>query len=415
MHLLIVVLPVMLEVNMALEKFYEELMMSERRHYDWSTHTWWTHRTHQSSFPVHVKSLERYSNPTESREKPKDPVWSPVPQALQSETAIQHTISGLYCFSNWSTCYEHPTCGYSLWNNAVIPHVRHQSSSLSDALVAFPDWALDLRLKVKDEAINLGATIAEYRQSASMFGSAAKGVVDAWRAFKRGKFLKKKTSCDISAAHLVYDYGVAPLLSDMYDSYEALKLRLERPVRKRYFFKQKARPYRETSDLRYNSWITGERITELEMDQFVCAWVQLNLKKASMFTLGNPLEVAWELVPYSFVYDWLIPIGDVLIALDAMKAVDKVKVCVTRKREQVDTYNYTIDDEWHAPRPVEKPGWVRYRDHERLVYDSVPLPSIPKLDFSASINKLLNATSLLHVARGCKGRPPRFSRADFGR
>lgn len=35
------------------------------------------------------------------------------------------------------------------------------------------------------------------------------------------------------------------------------------------------------------------------------------------FGLTNPLEVAWELVPFSFVADWFLPIGDYLKALDA--------------------------------------------------------------------------------------------------
>ncbi len=37
------------------------------------------------------------------------------------------------------------------------------------------------------------------------------------------------------------------------------------------------------------------------------------------FGLLNPLEVAWELVPFSFVADWFAPIGDYFAALDAPK------------------------------------------------------------------------------------------------
>lgn len=35
------------------------------------------------------------------------------------------------------------------------------------------------------------------------------------------------------------------------------------------------------------------------------------------FGLTNPVEVAWELLPYSFVVDWFAPVGDYLSALDA--------------------------------------------------------------------------------------------------
>jgi hypothetical protein len=52
-----------------------------------------------------------------------------------------------------------------------------------------------------------------------------------------------------------------------------------------------------------------------------CAlWVTVDDKIAQRLKnigLGNPLGVAWELVPYSFVLDWFVPIGKTLSALDA--------------------------------------------------------------------------------------------------
>jgi hypothetical protein len=41
------------------------------------------------------------------------------------------------------------------------------------------------------------------------------------------------------------------------------------------------------------------------------------LATASEIGLTNPAEVAWELVPFSFVVDWAIPIGTFLGQLDA--------------------------------------------------------------------------------------------------
>jgi hypothetical protein len=41
------------------------------------------------------------------------------------------------------------------------------------------------------------------------------------------------------------------------------------------------------------------------------------LQRVSNVGLTNPLVVAWELVPFSFVVDWFLPLGDWLNGLDA--------------------------------------------------------------------------------------------------
>ena len=362
-----------------------------------------------------VETVSKQWNDPESRPKPDDLLFNQTSQPRQSTAVTENMITGKFWPNKWQRCYEsghYPTC----WSNDLHQYVqampRYDEQGFVDYRDDWPDWATDLRLKVKDEAINLGATVAEYKQSANMFGSAAKGVVNAWRAFRRGKFLKRKTTCDISAAHLIYDYGVAPLMSDMFDSYEALRYRLERPVYRRYFFKQRKDPYHSTASST-GPYYTTEYDINAEMDQYISAHVRLDLDKASMFTLGNPLEIAWELVPYSFVVDWFIPIGDTLIALDALKAVDDIMVSVVRKRYWYQEARPVGEDAWGNPIGCLQPGTYTYHDHQRIATSTVPLPSIPKFNLNATTSKLLNAVSLLHVARGCKGRAPRFSRADF--
>jgi hypothetical protein len=45
--------------------------------------------------------------------------------------------------------------------------------------------------------------------------------------------------------------------------------------------------------------------------------------------LTNPLAIAWELVPFSFVLDWLVPVGTWLQSLDATLGVKFVGGCRT--------------------------------------------------------------------------------------
>lgn len=290
------------------------------------------------------------------------------------------------------------------------------SSTISWA--AWPDWSLPLRLAIKGDVINLGATLAEYRQSVQMFGSAVVGVRDAFRAIRKLKFMKNRSLCSVTNAHLIHDYGIAPLMSDMFDSVETLRLRLEQPIYKRYHFRQPLTVMKEqrtltTSDgsgsyTDFSTYYTGS--------QEVVAHVELDREKASRFTLGNPLELLWEVTPLSFVADWFIPIGDWLIALDAMKAVKEVNVSITRKRKcytagTIHAYDKPTYGGTYRPQLIEP--WYKQTIHERVVSNSVPLPPLPRPKLSGSISRLLNAVSLLVSMRGCKGVMPRFSVKDF--
>lgn len=357
-------------------------------------------------------------NDTISRVKPDDLAFNLTNLPLQYTMEVDYLVTEPWQFSSgW--CYEHGwrQCWRLGYEQRVATFGPNTNSNVATARNAWPDWATDLRLKVKDDVINLGATVAEYKQSARMFGSAARGVLNAWRAFRRGKISKKWTTCDISAAHLIYDYGVAPLMSDMYDSIETLRLRLEQPLFKRYFFKQKLPHYECDASLNLLSGISdGVRHTVVDGSQYIAANVKLDPEKASRFTLGNPAEITWEIVPFSFVIDWFIPVGDFLIALDALMAVDEISVSISRKVVQTDTWTGTMPNDYNGNRVgIKQQPHSHYVTHERIATSTVPLPSLPKFDLNATVNMLLNATSLLHVVRGCKGRPPRFARADFGR
>lgn len=80
-----------------------------------------------------------------------------------------------------------------------------------------------------------------------------------------------------------------------------------------------------------------------------------NLLLPAKVGLTNPLSVAWELVPFSFVVDWFIPIGKFIDALDVnflYTFTDKIIVYKTifdRKVEvkQHDTFNYSVSGSGH--------------------------------------------------------------------
>lgn len=51
-----------------------------------------------------------------------------------------------------------------------------------------------------------------------------------------------------------------------------------------------------------------------------------SLKTLAQVGITNPAATVWELIPYSFVFDWIIPVGGYLESLDALIGVEDLTV-----------------------------------------------------------------------------------------
>lgn len=255
------------------------------------------------------------------------------------------------------------------------------------------DWQTKMRLDIEEVAVNLGDTLAEYRETAREFVRYARGIGTAWRTF-RGTLprdLRKKIRpCDVPASILAYNFGVAPLVGTLFDSVEKLQERLQKPIYRRFTSFDKDHIYKSPYVI---SGIQHEHRWDRSM-RAIC-YVQLE-PDARDFNLGNPIEWAWELIPFSFVIDWGIPVGDYLNALDALKDVKAVKGTLTTKdRFWRRTWSSAVvNSGWWYPDGVPK---YTYESHERGVITSIPLPRIPRWDPSKSWKAVLNGLSLLGV------------------
>jgi len=112
------------------------------------------------------------------------------------------------------------------------------------------------------------------------------------------------------------------------------------------------------------------------------------------FDFGNPIEWAWELIPFSFVVDWAIPIGEWLGSLDAMVGVDTSGGTVVTKSTIRATYRKA--DATH----ILSEGHFTSDTYQRQVFDTVPISTFPKWNPSMSWRRVMNATSLLWLLSG---------------
>jgi hypothetical protein len=174
-----------------------------------------------------------------------------------------------------------------------------------------------LRAKIKDQNVNLAQNVAEYRQASSMFAGLASDIVRTFRSLRSGRALadfvrilqSPRSSKELAIANrwLQYQYGVKPLMSDLYGVSDAL-----------------AKGIRDGMYLHVRSKLEDAYVREFKSsDQNIIMWrwnattrgiarykiSDPTMKTVTQFGISNPLLLAWELIPYSFVIDWMFPVG----------------------------------------------------------------------------------------------------------
>lgn len=110
---------------------------------------------------------------------------------------------------------------------------------------------------------------------------------------------------------LEYSFGWKPMLSSIADSIDVLQHPYPSSLITASAKMHRSWTYRETSDT--GGWKTKTVTTDTVRK--IGARVQIsnpNLFRANQLGFVNPASVAWELVPFSFVVDWFVNVGEFL-------------------------------------------------------------------------------------------------------
>lgn len=232
--------------------------------------------------------------------------------------------------------------------------------------------------------------------------------------FRRfGKDYAKDPKEAFSSSWLEYTYGWVPFMSDVRSSVNTLLDVAERPnaregrVRARVASGVEVVEYAQ--ELAYTDNIIYVYSKARSSRQVVqkASW-RFELLAANIpgrFGLLNPLEVAWELVPFSFVADWFLPIGDYLSALDAPWRFKHLGGTTGRK------ITFTSDS-WPSLRSPVNSSITGFRDSyssvdvQRTPMAGIPSPSFINLRFDPTIGaaRATSAVALLHQLFGKKAK-----------
>lgn len=114
---------------------------------------------------------------------------------------------------------------------------------------------------------------------------------------------------------------------------------------------------------------------------------------AQLDALGliNPLSLAWELIPFSFVLDWLVPVGSAIAALSTRVGLDLKAVSVTRYTvAQVHMEWYQYPTEGGNPISCDIDSLTTWRTHKYTwpwagLYWKSPFTSSPRAATALSL------------------------------
>ena len=195
--------------------------------------------------------------------------------------------------------------------------------------------------KLKDSKVNLAQVFAERKMTADLIAVTAKRLADSFLSLKKGDIKGAARALGQTASRsatgrfnkmykvdkwkaaangwLELKYGWEPLLQDVVGSAEWLASKQSHELRGVARSKIRLNHKNETSRQDSSGITILERTSGHYDSSLVISYVTTGVELADLKECGmlNPALLAWELLPYSFVVDWFIPVGDFLSSLDA--------------------------------------------------------------------------------------------------
>jgi len=278
-----------------------------------------------------------------------------------------------------------------------------------------------LRLKMKDQSVDLALAMAERHQLEDLFVKTALRLTKAFDCLKKnqydraldvlgiktksanarkryGRDYRKDQQAAAASGWLELQYGWTPFLYDLKGSIDAYA-KAGAPIVGRVAVQKSIKTTVVEKTAKFNQTIT--RDAELRM-KYVVYYSMSDPLVATFKQLGltNPLSLAWEKLPYSFVVDWAFPIGNALSSLDATLGLtfDRGTKSVLSK---VDTVGIRRATQW---ADLDAYTWVKevadasvkYWSYDRSVITSFPSAGMPVFRNPINPTRVANAMALLY-------------------
>lgn len=356
------------------------------------------------------------------RNKGIDPAWHPFSQTQTFDTGTLGTWT-----TNWRQwVYGWPVEGKRWYSGDITQVVNlvanggwptsNLTEMTSKALAAANSIALNrFHEKLSGEQVHLGQVIAERAQSIGLLTTSVARLVNFLRYFTPKAALRsaigvfsKRGARQVSDDYLAFKFGAEPLMSDVKGAAEAVAhLLVDKLDTNTLKVTGSANKVEENTFSFVRNGMTYVATQRVSVNvRYVCEYGLDNVLTREMSKLGliNPAEIIWEVVPWSFVVDWVLPVGNYIRHLTSDVGVvfrrgtrsERVVSTTTVKlvHSGVDPYTpgYWKSEEWTSF------NWQRTRgttSKVRTLLLNAPKVQLPQFKNPLSVTHVLEGMALL--------------------
>jgi hypothetical protein len=316
-----------------------------------------------------------------------------------------------------------PTGDYSVYygptRNGVgsLTYLQPSQSAIDGAI---NQVKLSLREKIQGQKVHLGNFIAQRHQMIDEFSSTARRIARAYKSLRKGNIpgAYKALGCGPSGKvnpyqsaasnWLALQYGWLPLLSDLYGVAEELRENMIERVKRPPIMKAVSKRRLHDGDLYVHARDgvdhKGAKATREYISDFRGRInYTVDVEGAHLLSevgLTNPLAIAWEVLPYSFVVDWFAPVGRWINTFDATLGCTFVSGTIGTTVDTV--FRWTNVDKFQEGSYLYEYlgciGYGRQFTYKRVVLAGFPVVYLPQPKDPFSKGHVLNALALLTQA-----------------
>jgi len=262
---------------------------------------------------------------------------------------------------------------------------------------------------ISDQKVHIGNMIAERAQTFDLIASSVTRIARFISSPRQAiaAFLSKgakKGTLEASNDFLAFSFGVRPLISDIYGAAQSLA-RLDSSI---YSDTVIVHGRSTMTDLKtdklVNWYYTDSQTTRCKVTiHYRLEYKITNGTASTLKNLGliNPAEIAWEVLPWSFVIDWILPIGNYIQSLTAETGLTFITgsktVTVETQYQAERSYDsskwWGSNSSWNASGQIN--GQKTVKTKVRTVLGSAPGTRLPSFRSPASFQHLMLTLALL--------------------
>lgn len=325
---------------------------------------------------------------TVRRKKPLDLFASATNRRVYGTVAVTETPS------IWTSG------GYNIHNWAFFP-VLNKPSSVNPYRTSGDLCDRKTILAIKDQKVNLSVSIIEMGKTTDMVANFARSSFEFLRSLRRGNLKgtlralsdpRSRADRRVASKWLEFQYGWIPTMYEVHGLSELIYQRIMSE-----YITGKVRTFDR------HTYTDTETAYSLLRRGQVDVWCKnhyrykvdsAGLRTLSQSGITNPASVVWELIPYSFVIDWFVDIGDYLSSLDALTGVKDLMVI--RSQRLVDTSDMEFFHPTSGGTLVKKAkGLYKYTRTDRYSPSTVLNYGYPRYEPALNVKRMVNGLALI--------------------